>query len=92
MPIKISNNENEIAFLCDDCWELPLQIEKFQQWLQHEGAKLQPSSYVADIGFSPREGASGGGGCLSIGSMKIMAAIGMELCLSEYPEFIDVDQ
>ena len=89
LPVKITNQEKEVAFLCDDCWDLPIQIENFEKWLLHQGVNLLPSSYVADIGFSPREGAAGGGGCLSIASMKIMTAIGMELCLSEYPEFTD---
>ncbi|SQH75380.1 conserved protein of unknown function [Shewanella benthica] len=46
-------------------------------------------SYVADIGFSPRKGAAGGGAVISTGAMKIMLSIGMELYLSEYLEFND---
>jgi len=39
------------------------------------------------IGFSPRPGACGGGGVVSLDAMKIMLSVGMELFLSEYPEF-----
>ncbi len=93
MPIRIdkrSEKENEeVAWLCNEEWELPTQTETLESWLKEEGSKLEKGSYVADIGFSPRPGASGGGGAISVESMQIMASIGMELFLSEYPEFVE---
>ena len=61
------------------------QMKAFESWLQ-ENRSLAPSKYSADIGFSPREDALGGGGKVSIESMEIMLRLGLELYLSEYPE------
>ncbi len=93
MPIAINkysnpeNNKNgvEVAWLCDDSWELPKQLEALEKWLV-ENQLLPKGCYAADIGFAPREGALGGGGVVSLGSMSIMTSIGMNLYFSEYPE------
>jgi len=93
MPIKISDHLNKddngkstvIAWLLPDNWRLPDQMKAFESWLQ-ENRSLAPSKYSADIGFSPREDALGGGGKVSIESMEIMLRLGLELYLSEYPE------
>ena len=93
MPIKISDHLNKddngkstvIAWLLPDNWRLPDQMKAFESWLQ-ENRSLAPSEYSADIGFSPREDALGGGGKVSIESMEIMLRLGLELYLSEYPE------
>ncbi len=88
MPIKVTDeNNNEVAWLCDETWELPEQIKSLDKWLSEEGHKLHKGNYAADLGFSPRQGASGGGCVVSKESMQIMLAIGMELYLSEYSEF-----
>ncbi len=90
MPTKITDkHNNEVAWLCDEQWELPAQIEALEQWLLQDGKELQKGSYVADIGFSPRPGASGGGGVVSLAALQVMVSVGMELALSEYPEFND---
>jgi hypothetical protein len=47
-------------------------------------SKLPKSSYVADVGFRVRTGATGGGAVVSLKLMEMMIAIGMELYLSEY--------
>jgi len=75
--------------LCEDEWEMPAQIEAFEKWLIENRNILPKGSYVADIGFSSRSGAVGGGAVLTTQAMKIMVSIGMELYLSEYPEFVD---
>jgi hypothetical protein len=87
MPIKIKKDGNEIAWLCDEDWELPAQIDALQKWLKRNEAILKKGMYTADLGFSPREGAAGGGCLISIDAMRIMVSIGMELWLSEYPPF-----
>lgn len=93
MPIKISDHSKkdatgkstEIAYLLEDNWRLPDQMVAFQLWLD-ENKNMQQSEYTADIGFCPREDALGGGGKLTLSSMSIMVKIGLELCMSEYPE------
>lgn len=97
MPISIidhTNSENgekgiRIEWLCDDEWEMPVQIKSLDQWLTNTGCKLPAGTYTADLGFSPRAGALGGGAVLTTKSMRIMVEIGMNLYLSEYPEFVE---
>ena len=74
--------------LCDGEWEMPAQIESLEKWLIENQNKLPKGSYVADIGFSPKPSAAGGGTVLTTQAMSIMVSIGMELYLSEYPEFV----
>jgi len=91
MPVNIyrvtpEGQENErIAWLCDDNWRLPDQAEALEAWLLAHRATLKPDVYVADIGFTPREDASGGGAALPPEIMRTMADLGMSLFLSEYP-------
>jgi hypothetical protein len=95
MPINLIDYSNvkegerglSLASLCDNEWELPSQIDALEQWLLANQDRLPKGSYVADIGYSPRPGAAGGGAVLTTHVMNIMVAIGMELYLSEYPEF-----
>ena len=91
MPIKITREpgNEELAWLCDDEWHLPEQLEALENWLVKEGSEIEKGYYAADIGYSPRPGAAGGGGKVSHRAMEIMLAVGMELYLSEYPEFVD---
>ncbi len=96
MPINIIDYSNvkegekgiTLKGLCEDEWEMPSQIEALGEWLSHNQYNLPKGSYIADIGFSPRPGASGDGAALTLQVMKIMVSIGMELFLSEYPEFL----
>ena len=89
MPTKIMIRGEEsyesIAWLCDDVWPLPDQLAALEDWLMANQGTLEPGSYAADIGYAPRPGAAGGGGSLSVRALGIMAALGMELFLSEYP-------
>ncbi len=93
MPINLMNHsgikEGEkgitLGHLCENSWEMPEQIKALETWLKQNKGKLKKGHYSADIGYSPREGALGGGAVLTIESMEIMVNIGMKLYLSEYP-------
>ena len=97
MPINLidytGSKEGEkgvpIGHLCEDEWEMPKQIAALEDWLNQNKEIIQKGRYVADIGYRPREGASGGGVALSIETMETMVSIGIELFLSEYPPFED---
>lgn len=80
-------SENEIiARLAQDDWELPSQIKILEQWLMENEELIVPSSYIADIGFTMRKNACGGGAILSVQAMSIMATLGFQLYFSEYPD------
>ena len=70
MPVSITRvtregQKNErIARLCDGNWRLPDQAEALEAWLAEHSATLRPDDYVADIGFTLREDASGGGAAI----------------------------
>jgi hypothetical protein len=92
MPVSIyiatpqgGASNRRIAKLCADEWALAPQVEALADWLQVNAPTLQPDSYVADIGFSPRERALGGGPVLGPSMLGQMAGVGMSLHLSEYP-------
>jgi hypothetical protein len=91
MPVSIyrvtpEGQKNEsIAWLCDGNWRLPDQAEALEAWLAENRATLKPGEYVADIGFTMREDASGGGAAIPPEMMRTMADLGMSLFLSEYP-------
>lgn len=92
MPIniyrRISDAEvEELAWLCDDTWDLTRQIEALELWLADNEAALEPADYVADVGISIRTGsdARAGGAALSPKAMAIMGCKGIHLFLSEYP-------
>ena len=90
MPVNIyrsldSDGENEpVDYLCKDDWELPTQVDALERWLSSSRANLSLGSYVADIGFSVREEATGGGGVFTIAMLTKLLEIGMEIYLSEY--------
>ncbi len=88
MPISIYNevNNDRIKYLSANIWDLPTQINELQQWLEKDGTKLKKGKYVADIGFDIRKDATGGGGIINSKMINILAEIGMEIYLSEYPE------
>jgi len=87
MPINIYIEESgeKLDWLCDEHWDLPTQIDALETWLINKGKSLEPSKYVADIGFDIRKDSTGGGGVLSSESMTIMGEIGMDVYFSEYP-------
>jgi len=86
MPISIykADYSETLATLGEADWDLPKQICELENWLVANEKELTVGDYVADIGFSVRKDASGGGAALSPQSMKIMGSLGMSLFLSEY--------
>ena len=94
MSVNIYRNtsneqENEkIALLCDDEWELAPQIDALVHWLEQTGATLPPAENVADVGFCWRRDA-GGAAVIEPAAMRQMADLGMSLYLSEYAGFSD---
>ncbi len=91
MPVNIyrvtpeGEKNEEIAWLCPDNWRLPDQAQALETWLVDSVASLRPDEYVADLGFTPRKDALGGGAAISPQMMRTMADLGMSLFLSEYP-------
>ena len=87
MPINIysENTPDKLAYLCDGNWRLPDQVEALEAWLKENASKIKSGEYVADIGFTLREDASGGGATILPEMMRTMADLGMSLFLSEYP-------
>lgn len=68
-------------------WHLPDQLVVLDAWVKTDVIALPAGEYVFDIGFSPRDGAAGGGATLSTEALKIMASKGVSLEISEYPPF-----
>ncbi|MCK7599193.1 hypothetical protein M0G74_18120 [Microbulbifer sp. CAU 1566] len=84
--IRRESDNERIAWIARDEWELPAQVEGLEKWLIENEEKLPSASYIADIGFSMRENACGGGAILSVRAMSIMSKLGIKLYLSEYPD------
>ena len=88
MPVTIYTADDsrvEIAWLCGDDWNLPAQVSALEAWLAQNSAALTNARYVADIGFSVRSDATGGGAAISPQMMRSMSDLGITLFLSEYP-------
>lgn len=87
MPIKITERDSaaEIAWLCDDDWELPRQLRTLESWIQYYKVSDPPFDAVADIGYSVRPEAFGGSAALSCESMRRFADAHIEIHFSEYP-------
>ncbi|MEM1181475.1 MAG: hypothetical protein AAGM22_24235 [Acidobacteriota bacterium] len=79
------DRENEtLAFLeGEDDWCLSTQIGWLRRWLR-EHRELPKGRYVADIGYSVRKGAYGGGEILTVEMLELLLAVGMEIYFSEY--------
>lgn len=88
MPVKIyadDKSKTEVAWLCDDDWNLSAQVSALGAWLQRNRATIPQGHYIADIGFSVSVDAAGGGAAISPEMMRCMADLGISLFLSEYP-------
>ncbi|QBF84306.1 hypothetical protein EXU30_17720 [Shewanella maritima] len=88
MPIyiKVEGSEETIATLSKGVWDLPSQIKELESWIFENSSNLPSSNYIADVGFSIRENACGGGAILSPKAMSLMGKLGVKLYLSEYGE------
>lgn len=86
MPIyiKAEDTSETIVTLSNGVWDLPTQVQQLESWLFENSSNLPSSNYIADVGFSIRENACGGGAILSPKAMSIMGKLGMKLYLSEY--------
>ncbi|MDK9763255.1 hypothetical protein KI743_14710 [Vibrio sp. D420a] len=86
MPIyiKTEGKSGTIVTLSNGVWDLPTQVQELESWLFENSSSLPSDDYIADIGFSIRENACGGGAILSPKAMSIMGKLGMKLYLSEY--------
>lgn len=87
MPIAIRSAADftNYSLLCNELWTLPGQIYALQEWLRENAARMPAGEWIADVGYSVRKGASGGGAALSTEMMRTMVDLKMELHLSEYP-------
>ncbi len=81
---RLHERTKSVVVLCGDTWELPVQLFEFERWLEKDGKELPTGSYIADIGFSPRLGACGGGGVLSVSAMQALALANIEVWFTEY--------
>mgnify|MGYP003654110708 CR=1 FL=1 len=88
MPIYIysEGSTEKLARISKGVWDLPTQIKELESWLFENPLSLSPANYIADLGFSIRENACGGGAILSPEAMSIMGNLGLKLYLSEYGE------
>ncbi len=88
MPISIYSDDDskaEVAWLCTDDWSLPSQVSALEAWLTQPERTVSAGRCIADIGFSVRAEATGGGAAISPEMMRRMADLGITLLLSEYP-------
>ena len=84
--MKDESSNEQLVHLAKEDWELPSQIIELERWLIENESLVNPGAYIADIGFSMRKNACGGGAILSIEAMRIMSKLGIKLYLSEYPD------
>lgn len=71
--------------LAGDEWALRPQVESLDRWLQANPDGLDPRfQWVADIGFTPRVNALGGGPVLSRELMERCLKANLEIFFSEY--------
>jgi hypothetical protein len=71
--------------LAADSWDLRTQIEALEEWLTANANDLNPSDqWVADVGFTVRLDALGGGPPISRTLMEMCVASNLEIYLSEY--------
>lgn len=79
-------SENHLK-LAEGCWDLRELFKEFEAWALESAPHLDPGDgWIADIGFSPREGANGGGPILSPQIMGVCVENGISIYLSEYDD------
>ena len=66
-------------------WKLRPQIEAIEQWLRQNRNQLPAGHHwVADVGFTARRDATGGGPPISLDLMRMCLEANLEIYLSEY--------
>jgi hypothetical protein len=82
--------ENErIPWLCEGNWQIPDQTEALKAWSSEHRATLTPDDDIADMGFTLRGDACGGGAAIPPDMMGAMADHARSLFLSEYPSDLE---
>lgn len=75
-------NHTEIA---GDSWDLRTQIEALEEWMITHGRTLDTQyEWVADVGFTTRTDATGGGPPITKRLMSECIKANLEIYLSEY--------
>ncbi|MEM7020156.1 MAG: hypothetical protein AAF512_22790 [Pseudomonadota bacterium] len=83
----VDGKAENFALLAADSWDLREQVEFFEKWLRDIDETLEDAdSWIADIGFSPRSRATGGGPVVSLELMELCLRNKIEIFLSEYNE------
>ncbi len=78
--------KEQIAVLDDNIRDLATLLDTLEKWLLENKNSLQKDhEYFADIGFTSRRDAGGGGPILSLKMMKMLLECNMEIYFSEYP-------
>ncbi|MCW7492544.1 hypothetical protein ND861_09580 [Leptospira sp. 2 VSF19] len=89
MPIWIRKTNKEKTenyhHLMKDDWDLTNNFEAFSDWIQSvDGTLDKKFDWVADISFSPRPNATGGGPVISFDLMKLCIKNNIEIYISEF--------
>ena len=72
--------------LAPDEWKLREQVDSLEAWLKNNRGQLNPTHrWVADIAFSVRSNAAGGGPVITCNLMQICIESNLDIYLSEYP-------
>jgi hypothetical protein len=70
-------------------WNLADQVCGFEEWLSSDAASRvfgdEPGDWMADLGFTQRGDACGGGPVLTVRLMRLCIERNVALALSEYP-------
>ncbi|HEX8323069.1 MAG TPA: hypothetical protein VF595_04070 [Tepidisphaeraceae bacterium] len=82
---KVVGNRFENLLEVSTAWHLRPQVEALETWLKDHRAELdREHEWVADIGFTHRPDALGGGPPLSLELFRMCLECNMEIYLSEY--------
>ena len=88
MPIHIYENTSDELQTIGECsyeeWDLSTQIDDLKKWLDSSHQNISKGKYIADIGFTARTFATGGGGVISMEIIYLLNNLGMKIHLSEY--------
>jgi hypothetical protein len=87
MAVNIYEDNDEhtrIAWLSSESWDIADTLHLLEKWLKENKGKIKKGKYIADVAFSGRDDATGGGPVISVEMMQTMVDMGMELYLSEY--------
>lgn len=85
------DRSDNYAHVGEGSWNLRELVSALEKWLDSETGNLPANSkWIADIGFSPRSDACGGGPILSTELMQKCIDIDMEIYFSEYTDDDDI--